>query len=56
MGKMCIRDRVEVLSPQWSELRGVELVSFGVNSISVSEEDKKKIQDMNCLLYTSRCV
>ncbi len=44
---------VEVLSPQWSELRGVELVSFGVNSISVSEEDKKKIQDMKAAVLMS---
>ena len=26
--------------------RGIEIVSFGVNSVSVSEEDKEKIQNM----------
>ena len=44
---------VEVLSPQWSELRGIQLISFGVNSISVSEEDKKKIQDMKAAVLMS---
>ena len=35
------------LSPQWSEFRGVELVSFGINSVSVSEADKLKVQNMH---------
>lgn len=36
----------EILSSQWVEKRGIKVVSFGVNSISVSEEDKLKIQRM----------
>lgn len=36
----------EALTPKWSAGRGIEIVSFGVNSVSVSEEDKAKIQNM----------
>jgi membrane protease subunit (stomatin/prohibitin family) len=36
----------EVLTPQWSAGRGIAIVSFGVNSVSVSEEDKVKIQNL----------
>lgn len=36
----------EALTPKWSAGRGIEIVSFGVNSVSVSEEDKEKIQNM----------
>ena len=36
----------EVLSKKWAELRGVEIVSFGVSSVKASEEDEKMIKDM----------
>lgn len=36
----------EALTPEWAEGRGIEMVSFGINSISVSEEDKLKIQNI----------
>ena len=38
-----------VLSKKWRELRGIEIVSFGVSSVNVSDEDKevlKRIQTM----------
>lgn len=34
----------DVLSPKWRDLRGIEIVSFGVNSIKGNEEDEAKIQ------------
>lgn len=36
----------EVLSKKWSELRGVEIVSFGVSSVKASEEDEAMIKEM----------
>ena len=36
----------EVLSKKWRELRGIEIVSFGVSSIKASEEDEKMLKDM----------
>jgi membrane protease subunit (stomatin/prohibitin family) len=36
----------EALTPQWSAGRGIEVVSFGVNSVTVTEEDKLKIQNL----------
>ena len=36
----------EQLSAKWSQLRGIEIVSFGVNSIVLSEEDQKRISDL----------
>ena len=36
----------EVLSAQWAELRGLEIVSFGVSSVSISEEDEKMIKEL----------
>lgn len=36
----------EVLSAQWRDLRGLEIVSFGVSSVKASEEDEKTIKDM----------
>ena len=36
----------EQLSKKWKELRGIEIVSFGVSSITASEEDEKMIKDM----------
>ena len=36
----------DVLSKKWGELRGVEVISFGVNSVTASEEDEKMIKDL----------
>lgn len=34
------------LSKKWRELRGIEIVSFGVSSVTADEEDAKKIKQM----------
>ena len=36
----------EVLSKKWLELRGLQVVSFGVNSVKASEEDEKIIKQL----------
>ena len=36
----------EVLSKQWSELRGIEIVSFGVSTVKASEEDEAMIKEL----------
>ena len=36
----------EVLSKKWRELRGIEIVSFGVNSVNASEEDETMIKEL----------
>lgn len=36
----------EVLSEKWANLRGVEIVSFGVNSVKASEEDEAMIKEV----------
>lgn len=36
----------EVLSAKWSGLRGIEIVSFGVNSMKASEEDEALIKEL----------
>ena len=36
----------EVLSGKWAELRGVEVVSMGVNSVKASEEDEAMIKQL----------
>ena len=36
----------EILSAQWSELRGLEVVSFGVSSLKADEEDEKMIKEL----------
>jgi len=34
------------LSAKWAEIRGIEVVSVGVNSITADEEDEKRIKDI----------
>ena len=36
----------EVLSAKWARLRGIEIVSFGVNSIKASQEDEAMIKEL----------
>ncbi len=36
----------EVLSSKWRELRGLEIVSFGVSSVKASEEDEAMIKEL----------
>ena len=36
----------QVLSEKWEELRGIRIVSFGVNTIKASEEDEKMIKEL----------
>lgn len=36
----------EVLSAKWSKLRGIEIVSFGVNAMKASEEDEAMIKEL----------
>ncbi|MBQ4289081.1 MAG: SPFH domain-containing protein [Clostridia bacterium] len=36
----------EVLSEKWSQLRGIEVASFGVNSVTASPEDEAMIKEL----------
>ncbi len=36
----------DILSAKWAELRGLQIVSFGVNSVKASEEDEQMIKDL----------
>lgn len=36
----------EILTEKWRDLRGLEIVSFGVSSVNASEEDEKIIKDL----------
>ncbi len=36
----------EVLSSKWRDLRGLEIVSFGVSSVTASEEDEQMLKQM----------
>jgi len=36
----------DVLSKKWSELRGLAIVSFGINSVTASEEDEQMIKEL----------
>ena len=35
-----------ILSEKWQNLRGLKIVSFGVNSVAASEEDQERIQNL----------
>ena len=39
----------EVLSKQWGDKRGIEVVSFGVSSVNVSDEDKEVLRNIQNL-------
>ena len=43
----------EVLSKKWRDLRGIEIVSFGVSSIRPDEASEKKIREMQESLFYS---
>ncbi len=36
----------EVLSEKWTNLRGIKIISFGVNTVSASEDDEKMIKQL----------
>ena len=36
----------KILSEKWGELRGIRIVSFGMNTIKASEEDEQMIKDL----------
>jgi len=36
----------EVMSAKWRDLRGIEIVSFGVSSVKASEEDEQMIKEL----------
>ena len=50
MHTMEIADELnEALSRQWGQKRGIEVVSFGVSSVNVSEEDKEVLKRIQSL-------
>ena len=54
MHTMAIGDELnEILSKKWRDLRGIEIVSFGVSSIRPDEESEAKIRQMQESLFYS---
>ena len=43
----------EVLSRKWRELRGIEIVSFGVSSVKASEEDEAMLKELQAFSNTT---
>ncbi len=43
----------EILSKKWRDLRGIEIVSFGISSIRPDEESEKKIRQMQESIFYS---
>ena len=43
----------EVLSKKWRDLRGLEIVSFGISSIRPDEESERKIREMQSSIFYS---
>lgn len=44
----------DILSEKWRELRGIEIVSFGINSISAPKEDEDMIKELQkTAVYTN---
>ena len=39
----------DILSSKWRNLRGLSVVSFAVNSVSISDEDEKRIKDLQAM-------
>ncbi|MCL2136948.1 MAG: SPFH domain-containing protein [Coriobacteriia bacterium] len=47
---MQIADEInDVLSSKWRDLRGLEVISFAVNSVSITDEDEKRIKDLQAM-------
>ena len=47
---MQIADEInDILSAKWRDLRGLEVISFAVNSVSITKEDEDKIQELQAL-------
>ena len=36
----------EVLSEKWTKLRGIQIVSFGINTVNASEQDEKMLKEL----------
>ncbi len=36
----------EILSAKWAQLRGIEIVSFGINALKASQEDEEMIKEL----------
>ena len=50
---MIAADQAKPDSNKWRDLRGIEMVSFGISSIRPDEESEKKIREMQSSLFYS---